>query len=324
MKKTLVALSVLMAATSAQAIELYNQDGATVNMGGDIEVRYKKDKADGSEFKQEIDDSDLNFDIRYAVNDSLSVGGYWEINDLSTKDGKGGDAYVSFISADYGTVKVGKTCTQLDDSGIGSDFAFGISSFINDSEVFCSDEIVRYDLDKGNFYGGFALAQDKNGNTNLNDDSTYFDGKIGYRVADFDFTGFYGSGEVDKTVGATTTKVDEKAWSLQAKFSGVENLELAAAFYNLDVEGETVDTIAVAATYALETVELAAGFSNSKVKDADDFNAWYVNAAYPLAPNTKVYAEVGGDNGETNVGTDAAPEFKDTEVGMVVGIKASF
>lgn len=320
MKKTLVALSVIMAATSAQAIELYNQDGASVNMGGDIEVRYKKAKDNGSEFKQEIDDSDLNFDIRYAVNDQFSVGGYWELNDLSTKDGKGGDAYVSFISADYGTVKVGKTCTQLDDSGIGSDFTFGIASFINDSEVFCSDEIVRWDLDKGNFYGGLALAQDKNGNTALDDDSTYFDGKLGYRVADFDFTGFFGSGEVTK--GAST--VDEKAWSLQAKFTGVENLELAAAFYNLDVEGETVDTIAVAATYALESVELAAGYSNSKVKDADDFGAWYVNAAYPLAPNTKVYAEVGGDNGETNVGTDAAPEYKDTEVGMVVGIKASF
>lgn len=316
MKKTLVALSVLMAASASAGVELYNQDGASVSLGGDIEVRYKKAKADGSEYKQEIDDSDLNFDIRYTVNDQLTVGGYWELNDLATKDGEGGDAYVSFITADFGEFKIGKTCTHLDDAGIGSDYTFGLETFFGGSDYYCVDEIVRWDVDKGNFYGGIALAQDKNGDNAIDEDSTYFDGKLGYRIEDFDFTAFYGAGEADQDGdgNAVAKNFDEKTWSLQARFSGVENLELALAYYNMDNETVNVDTIGFAATYAIETIELAAGYSHSKsdADNSDDFGAWYVNAGYPLAPNTTIYAEIGGDNAD------------ETELGSVVGIKASF
>ena len=56
MKKTLVALSVLFAATSAQAIELYNQDGVTVDLVGDIEVTYQNSFSDSS-MSQQIEDA---------------------------------------------------------------------------------------------------------------------------------------------------------------------------------------------------------------------------------------------------------------------------
>ena len=315
MKKTLLALAVVTAAGSAQAIELYNQDGATVNLGGDIEVRYVEKTEKGDEFKQEIDDSDLNFDIRYELNDNMSVGGYWELNDLATKDGKGGDAYVSLISSDLGTLKVGKTATQLDDSGIGSDYLFGIKSLV-DSADFSGDEVIRYDLDKGTFYAGVALMQDKANADALGKNGSFADFKVGARVADFDFSAFYGAA---KLRGADHNE-DETLLALQTTFSGVENLNLQAGYYLSDQKLKSVTnanydvtTLAIAADYTIEKVTFAAGYSSTDFSNANsDHSDWFVNAGYSVAPNTTVYAEVGGN------------DKKDSQTGFGVGVKSSF
>ncbi|GAK84389.1 porin-like protein H precursor [Vibrio ponticus] len=117
MKKTLVALSVLAAATSAQAIELYNQDGVTVGLHGDIEVVYMNTVNDSS-MKQEIQDADFGFDVRYAINDEFTFGGYWEFDGskhTNAEETKNGDTYVALYSKTYGSIKFGRLCTAVDD-----------------------------------------------------------------------------------------------------------------------------------------------------------------------------------------------------------------
>ncbi|MFM2589541.1 porin [Vibrio sp. TBV020] len=314
MKKTLVALSVLAASASATAgFEIYNQDGVTVQMGGDIEVVYVKDTAKNSDFAQDIQDADLDFDVRYAVSDSTQVGAFWQFTDVGTSEG---DAYVAVYNDSLGSLKVGRLCTALDDAGIGSDYQFGLTTFFEDSEVYCQDEIARYDYDNGSFYGTLAIAQDYNNDIALKNSDTYVDGAIGYRVADFDFTGFYGNG----TIIESGVEADETLWSVQARYNGVENLGLAIAYYDFtkDITNVSKDfeanTIALAATYTLDKVTFAAGYAMSDdnvdaTKDQDD---WYVNAGYGIAPNTTLYAEVGGTN-EDN-----------TDTGYAVGVKAFF
>ncbi|MUK30845.1 porin [Aliivibrio fischeri] len=305
MKKTLVALSVLAAsAGSAQAFELYNQDGVTVDMGGDIEVVYLQKTEKDHDLQQEIQDADVKFDVRYAINSELQFGGFFELQDTGSNMG---DAYVALYSDSVGSFKVGRTCTALDDAGIGSDYQFGITTFFNGSEMFCGDEVVRWDLDKESFYATVALAQDKNGSTDVGVDSTYFDARVGYRVADFDFTVLGGSGETD-------AKNTETLLGAEARFNGIENLGLAAAFYTLDNETVKANTFGLSATYQLDVVALAAGYSLSSddVDANDDLNAWYVNAGYPLAPNTTAYVEVGGN------------DAKDSQTGFAIGVKAAF
>lgn len=313
MKKTLVALSVLAAsAGSAQAFELYNQDGVTVDMGGDIEVVYLQGTADGDDLHQDIQDADVKFDVRYAVNDDLQFGGFFELQDTGSNMG---DAYVALYSDSMGSIKVGRTCTALDDAGIGSDYQFGITTFFSGSDMFCSDEVIRWDLDKESFYATVALAQDKTGtdadyaegSSDVGTDATYFDARVGYRVADFDFTVLGGSGETD-------AKNTETLLGAEARFNGVENLGLAAAVYTLDNEAVKTTTFGLSATYQLEKVALATGISLSSddVDANDDINSWYLNAGYPIAPNTTAYAEVGG-NSEDN-----------SQTGVAVGVKASF
>ncbi len=320
MKKTLVALSVIMAATSAQAIELYNQDGVSVDLKGDVEIRYKKGTADGSEMKQEIDDADFGFDTRYAVNDELKIGAFLEFsgdnNDRASGNTSVGNVYFGFYHTEFGTLKIGKLDTQLDDAGIGSDYLFGVNSFFKDAN-FGGEEAVRYDLDKGNFYFGLGLIQDKHNAQNIGEDGNYFDLKVGARVADFDFTAFYGSADLQGA--GMTVEEKESLLALEARFAGVENLNLEAGYYRVesDPKGgdkEDANTAAFAADYTMDKVTFAGGLSNTSYSEdgKDSHTDWFLNAGYGIAPNTTVYAEVGGNN------------KKDSETGYGVGIKASF
>lgn len=315
MKKTLVALSVLAASTgSVQAFEIYNQDGVTVNMGGDIEVVYLQSTEKDNDFHQEIQDADVKFDVRYAMSDDLQFGGFFELQDTGSNMG---DAYVALYSDTIGSIKVGRTCTALDDAGIGSDYQFGITTFFSGSDMFCGDEVIRWDLDKGNFYATVALAQDKTDSTYVSEDGTYFDARVGYRVASFDFTLLGGTGEAEKRAdmkSAVTGTHDETLLGAEARFNGIENLGLAVAFYTLDNETVKANTFGLSATYQLDVVALATGYSLSSddVDGSDDLNAWYVNAGYPIAPNTTAYVEVGGN------------DEKDSQTGFAVGVKASF
>lgn len=320
MKKSLLALAVMTAAGSAQAgIELYSENDVTVTMGGDIEVVYVQGKGEHDELQQQIQDSDLSFDVRYAVNESLQFGAFWEFQDRGVNEG---DAYVAAYT-DGHSFKVGSLCTALDDAGIGSDYQFGLTSFFSNADVYCGEQVMRYDLDAGAVYATLAARQFSDSD-DRNTDASYFDGSIGYRgLENFDFTAFLGkTSDTDK--GGDLH--DETLWSVQARFNGVENLGLAVAYYSMDDDSQTTDTIGFAATYDLEVVALAAGVSvsDSDAAGSEDFTAWYVNAGYPLAPNTTAYVEVGADDGYTNYGTDAAPVYKENGTGFAFGVKASF
>ncbi|MGR6833788.1 porin [Aliivibrio wodanis] len=321
MKKTLVALSVLAASTgSVQAFEVYNQDGVTVGLHGDIEVVYKNE-TDRSSYQQEIQDADFGFDVRYAINEDVSFGGYWEFDGASggpngvtagqSKYANVGDTYVALYTQSYGSVKVGRTCTALDDAGIGSDYQYGINSFFSNDETYCADEVVRYDFDSESFYATAAFAQDKNNSNSIDNDGSHADFKLGYRVADFDFTAFLGKADLDAAKSEMLT-------ALEARFAGIENVGLAVAYYGLDQEDGSVDmkttTIALAADYTMNDWLFAAGYSFSDTDEAgkDDAQNWYLNAGYALAPSTTTYAEVGGNNAD------------DSDIALAIGVKASF
>ncbi|MDB1124340.1 porin [Vibrio algarum] len=321
MKKTLLALSVLVASTAANAgIELYNQDGVSVDLGGDLEVVYLKDTTKDSNPGQDLQDADFSFDVRYAATEDISVGAFWEFSgDGGTADT--GDAYFGIYSGMH-TAKVGKTATILDDAGIGSDYQFGVSSAFDDLD-FGGSETIKYQLDTGMVYAGIAYQGNQGDNAYseesvLDTDSesdTYgdiitsvtnsgtelVDMNIGVRVADFDFTAFYGH------YGSAENDV----WALEARFGGIEALNLELGYYELE---KTANTIAFAADYTVEAWKFAAGVSGTDFDAAgeSDVTTYFVNAGYAVAPSTTIYAEIGGTD-ESN-----------TDTGYAVGIKSEF
>ncbi|WP_114766252.1 porin [Vibrio rhodolitus] len=324
MKKTLVALSVLAAATSAQAIELYNQDGVTVGMHGDIEVVYMNTFTESS-MKQEIQDADFGFDVRYAINDEFTFGAYWEFDGSESTNSevtKNGDTYVALYSKTYGSIKFGRLCTAVDDLGIGSDYQYGIKTYLDNNTNECADEGVRYDYDNGTFYTTVGFIQDKVGGNQFVDsdevvfkqdgtDTDYMDARVGYRVADFDLSAFYSNTDVE------AADSDHSGYGAEVRFAGIENVNLAVAYYatNSDVQNDDNEVVAFAADYYMNAWTFSAGYSvgdhDDKAKEQDN---WFLNAGYGIAPNTTVYAEVGGED----------KDGVDTDTALAIGVKAEF
>ncbi|MGX9519999.1 porin [Vibrio mediterranei] len=353
MKKTLVALAVLAAGSAQAGIEIYNENKVTVNLKGDIEVVYKRGYEDNATTKQEIQDADFGFDVRYAINDDLQFGAYWEFdgsadNGLEKNAVKAGNTYVGVYSQAAGSLIVGRLDSMLDDAGIGSDYQFGLNSFFSNGSPFGADESIRYDIDKGNFYGGIAYKQDKNENAGLGEDGHMVDAKIGYRVADFDFTGFYGQAEFkgNKNLADGMSDGDkETLYAIEGRWAGVENLNLELGYYNMKMdpktgESQTAQTYGFAADYTLNQWVFAGGVSQvnldkdnivrtsaTETVNNDSETNWFVNAGYKVAPAATVYAEVGGSNGYSNKygAADGTSKFyAQNGVGFAVGAKAEF
>ncbi|MEX0336598.1 porin [Vibrio tubiashii] len=321
MKKTLVALSVLAAASAQAGIEIYNQDGVTVNLKGDIEVTYQNSKKSSS-MTQQIEDADFGFDVRYAMNDQVSFGAYWEFDGSSSnnaEDTKNGDTYVALYTQDFGSFKVGRLCTAIDDAGIDNSDQFGVNAFFDNSDLACGDEALRYDYDNGSFYGTLAYRQNKltgsTDNATSGEDNSYIDAKAGYRVADFDFTVFYADAE------QVSAKLDETLLALEVRYGGFENINLEAAYYNVDIDtaGTSHDnrTYAVAADYTLDKWTFSTGYSDTEYGvDKKDETVLFGNVAYALAPNTKAYVEIAKvDSDKTTIVNDNL---------AAIGVEASF
>lgn len=321
MKKTLVALSVLAAASAQAGIELYNQDNVSVTLGGDLEVVYidNKDFDKTNELKQELQDADFSFDVRYAATDSFSVGAFWEFSgDKGQADT--GNAYFGFYSDNMGSLKVGKLDTILDDAGIGNDYQFGVSDFFDNAD-FGGTESVRYDFDNGTIYAGLGFSQNKANTKNFyGEDGSLVDARIGGRVAGFDLVAYVGQakskGDTVKGGYADGDKVKLAAFEVTYALDAVN---LQAGYYDISHTGTFVNTkggktLALAADYTMEAWNFAAGVDKTDFEAAntDDATTGFVNVSYGIAPNTKLYAEYGFTN-EDN---------KDN--GYAVGIKADF
>lgn len=325
MKKTLLALSVLLASTAANAgIEVYNKDGATVNIGGDLEVVFKKDVKKDAKTEQQIQDADIKFDIRYAVNEEVSVGGYWEFQGDQNKTTDGGsaimgDVYFAVYTANMGTLKVGDTCTFGDDLGVGSDYQFGLSEAIDSSSAFCGDEVVKYNIDKGAFYGGIAYrdnqkdtnvtGQDLNGEVPLTNidgrTSAMMDLNVGFRAAGFDVLAYYGD----------VSSSDDQIIAVEVRY-GLDALDLEVGYYT--TEGATSsdggDTIALGAEYTMGMWSFAVGAADQDFNNnaTEDYTQYFANVDYAVAPGTKLYAELGSN------------DKNDSETGYAAGVKVEF
>ncbi|KII75546.1 porin [Vibrio renipiscarius] len=324
MKKTLVALSVLLAATSAQAIELYNQDGVTVDIHGDIEVTYQN-SFDHSSMKQQIEDADFGFDVRYALNDDLQFGGYWEFdgsNSNNAKDTKNGDTYVALYSKTYGSIKFGRLCTAVDDlGGITTDYQFDVNKLYEGAsgDYACRDEGIRYDYDNGAFYTTLGFVQNKMDDADhVGTDADYFDGRFGYRVADLDMSVFYANLNTANVRDTEGNLVDEDAFGFEANYTGFESFRVGLGYYatNKDFDGADTNVYTLGADYYLGKWTFGSAVSVADHdEDAFDATNWFVNAGYALAPNTTAYAEVAGQDIDGNDDSDTA---------LAIGVKASF
>ncbi|WP_028869175.1 porin [Psychromonas arctica] len=304
MKKTILATIVtsLFAATAAHSATVYDANGTTFEVYGDVEVQAKKGTADNSSKVINIDDSDFGFKAGYDIGHGVTAIGVVEVDGENDDEQLAmDDAYVGLSSAQWGTLTVGQQVTIADDQGIGNDYEFGIDNSSQSYED--GKQVVKYTLDKGNYYGGISyLVNEKTASDNVDS----LDAKLGARFGGLDLTVYYGN--------ADKGTYDSESVVLEARYA-FEDLELAASASSTD-NGSNADatSFGLAAVYTVDKMAYSAAWSlvDTDSSGVDDVNKYFVNAAYSFNSNVTAYVELAGDD------TD------DSEIGYAAGMAVTF
>lgn len=304
-------LTSLFAATAAHSATMHDADGITLELFGEVELQYVNDLDKDEDAIIDIDEATFGVEAGYDITDDVTAFGVVSFDasddDQNQSNAVLDDAYVGFSSAKYGTITVGQQVTIFDDAGIGSDFEFGLASFYEQNDN--GEQVIKYTLDRGNYYGGIAYLLD---NGESDDGLDAIDGKIGVRFGGADLTAFFGQGEL---AGGG----DVQNLNLEARYT-FDAITVAAAYasVNSDADNSDMDNIGLAATYQLDKTQFAAGWSLTEVdsgsttNNGDDYNTYFVNVSYSFIENVTAYAEIGGDDQD------------DTELGYVAGMNITF
>nr|AFC93464.1 outer membrane protein H [Pasteurella multocida] len=175
MKKTIVALAVAaVAATSANAATVYNQDGTKVNVNGSVRLLLKKEK----DMRGDLIDngSRVSFKASHDLGEGLSVLGYAELRfskDVKDKKGKvnqpiGNEVhakrlYAGFAYEGLGTLTFGNQLTIGDDVGV-SDYTY-FNSGINGVLITSGQKAINFKSAEFNgftFGGAYVFSGDAN------------------------------------------------------------------------------------------------------------------------------------------------------------------
>lgn len=222
MKKTIVALAVAaLAATSANAATVYNQDGTKVDVGGS--VRLKLEKVDGKRTDLADNGSRLTVNASQDLGEGLSAVSQLEIRFSDKAFGdqvKNTRLWAGFKYADLGTLTFGKQLTNGDDAGL-SDFSYlygGINQVVGGG-----DRVVKF---RSASFNGFSFGADYafgNSDTNEPKDDTYVVAAFYERkMDDLSFAFDFGHSTTNKSFKKpnTTTPADkykEKAYTVGAQ-----------------------------------------------------------------------------------------------------------
>jgi predicted porin len=325
MKKTLIALSVLVAAGSVNAANVYDNDGVMVDIYGDFAVHYEQAQGDDQNAKINVDDADFGFNFESAINEEMAIIANMDVTgegDLALDD-----LTVGFKAAGT-TVKVGKQVNLVDDFGLSNDYAFGLSTAEDSIKLAASgDQVIRVDYDSGEaFYAAFTTTAEEDGDGHDNDtddngvDDTFESNEgsqyslmAGARFGDADVSATYTDGDVDSDATFIGLK---GAYSLgdvvlSAVYTTAENNDTDAEVttyganikYSMDKVGFNFGAVSADLNTEAEAADLAYG---------EDYVEYYANVSYAVAKNATAFFEVQDSDADNS------------DMGYAAGLTVSF
>ncbi len=335
MNKTLIALAVAGAAvaTGANANELYNQDGTTLNMGGRAEARMsvQDGKADDKSRVR------LNFLGKTMINDSLYGVGFYEGEFTTEDNGDGSDLDNRYtyagIGGNFGEVTYGKNDGAL---GVITDFTdimayHGNSAADKLAVADRTDNMISY---KGAFSDLSLKASyrfaDRDTNTTETD---YLDnGQNGYSLS-----AIYSLGDTGLAFGGGYAAQDEANEYMLAASYSIADLYLAGTFTDGEKQVSNTDKrtfdytgYEFAAKYTLGQTVFSTTYNNAETDSETSANNLAVDATYYFKPNFRAYVsynfnliDEGDALGTVASGNDTATKV-DAEDEVVLGMRYDF
>ena len=302
MNKTMIALAVSAAAlaTGANASELYNQDGTSLEMGGRAEARLSM--KDGKvEDKSRVR---LNFLGKVEIQDGLYGVGFYEGEFTTDENGGATDNNDGNITNRYTYAGLGGTFGEVtygkNDGALGviTDFTdimayHGNSAADKLAVADRSDNMLSY---KGEFQALNVKASYRFADRSENNNGEYVDnGKDGYSLS-----GIYAIGETGIKVGAGYADQDKSNEYMLSGSYTMGDLYFAGVF--TDGEKQQND-------------------GTNDLNSAVDYTGYELAAAYTMGQTvfTSTYnnAETNGDTSADNIAIDATYYFKPNFRGYV-------
>jgi predicted porin len=285
MKKTLIALSVLVAAGSVNAATVYDNDGFALDVYGDAEIKYVQDIGANKEAYFKRDDADFGFNVSSKVNDEVSV--------IANIDftGEGAvtlDDLTVGIKTSTLTAKVGDQVNLVDEIGISNDKAFGLDTAEDVVGLASSGEqVINVQYDSGEmFYAGFSTTTYADGDDTTSDQESQMAVKAGARFGDADVVVYYADGK-------TAADADVDVVAVKGSYS-IDAVTLSAIYTTGSQESKDADAIGANISYSMDKTTLNFGYVDMDNEIAsEDFGKWYANAQYAVAKNATVYVELG-------------------------------
>ncbi|EKO3488444.1 porin [Vibrio fluvialis] len=311
MKKTLLALAVISAASSVNAAEILKTDEGSVDFYGQLRTRV--DFADANDYSAELTtgSSRLGLDAAYAVNDSVKALGKvefgvpasWDSDNDSHNNNMSVRVHMVGFATDYGTLRFGRDWTTSDDIG-GTDYSYvygGSANAYSTLNGALHKAQAKYSLELDNVWVkasyGFADGADKG-----HDLAEAFVGTSFGPVAVHLGGGKDQVGTVDNTYAEVT-----------GVLTATDTLELSATYYGSKLEQDNTaaeieqNGISVGAYWTVvDKTSIYGGyeFKNQKAKnvlqDADeDFTNIFAGVEYKFASWARVFAEANYQDGAT-------------------------
>ncbi len=288
MKKTLLALAVAGAtvATGANANELYNQDGTTLEMGGRAEARLslKDGKAD------DMSRVRLNFLGKTAINDSLYGVGFYEgeftTADSQTDGSKVDNRYTyAGIGGEFGEVTYGKNSGAL---GVITDFTDIMATHGNNAAMKLevadrTDNMISYSgkFDDLAVKASYRFA-DRTGGTSSEFDDLENDGFSISAIYAFGDSGF-------KLGGGYADQGDANEFMVAASYA-ISDFYFAGIYTDGEKAADTdYNGYEFAAAYTLGQTVFTTTYNNAETADITTADYIAVDATYYFKPNFRTY-----------------------------------
>ncbi|MBV0932862.1 porin [Marinobacterium weihaiense] len=293
MKKLLLAVAVSVAAGSASAATIYEGNGLTYKLNGDLQVQFRKEVGNDEHADIEFDDLELKNYISYDLGNDMTAFGRV---DFGFKDAAEDKQDGSKLEEAYVGMSFGHTSVSFGKRGLASD-EFGIEEAVEltlDEDRFDAmgtdgDDVIRLDVELENTYIVASYEMEAEGESSENGE--YFDLFASTDIGALTLAAAYQN--VTESIGAD----DFDTWGVSASYD--------AGFATLAADYSTTDDIAdqynVAAVFAAAaTTDIAVGLVNVDPDNGDDVNEWYANVTYkfPTQKNVRLFAEIADSDEE--------------------------
>lgn len=312
MKKTLLALAVLAAAGSVNAVEILKSDAGTVDFYGQLRQEFKKE--DGKDATLSSGSSRAGFDAKYAISEGVNLLGKAEVslsesantlakyvNKDEVKESNPGNMYMRLhfigVSTDFGTLNFGKQIQISDDVwGAENSYFFGGDSvlYANDG---VHDSMIKYEFDHDAFWVKASYGLDE--------------GDKEERQSELFAGTSFGDLSLYAGIGNAELNTKKQNYHMLTAAYVLGNLDFGVTYYYNKTE-ETgkadvkKDSFVIAGGYKVaEKTKLYGGYELIETKHAkSDVDNVYGGVEYKFASWGRVYAEANYNKEEGKSSTD--------------------